>query len=149
VAAVLAGSVSPTQIGDWITAAPPLVLAAVGCRQDRDGRHIRPHPDTVTRLLDALGAQGLADATGAFLGARAGVGPVGAPIDGPVLLPALAVDGKAMCGAVDADGCVPYLLSAATHANTTVIASGRSAPSPTRCPSSSRCCAACHWPAGC
>jgi hypothetical protein len=39
-----------------------------------------------------------------------------------VLLPAIAVDGKAMCGAVGADGLIPYLLAAATHENTTVIA---------------------------
>jgi len=122
VAAVLAGSVSLTQIRDWVAAAPQVVLAALGCRRSRDGRHTPPHQDTVERLLDALGAQGLADATGAFLGARAGLGPVGAPVDGPVLLPALAVDGKAMCGAVDEDGCVPYLLAAATHASTTVVA---------------------------
>jgi predicted transposase YbfD/YdcC len=122
VVAVLAGNVSPTGIGDWIAAAPPLVLAALGARTGRDGRHVPPHPDTVQRLLDALGAQGLADATGAFLAERAGIGPVGARIDGPALLPALAIDGKAMCGAIDADGQVPYLLAAATHTDTTVIA---------------------------
>lgn len=122
VAAVLAGSVNLIEIRDWVDGAPQLVLAALGCRQDRDGRYTPPHPDTVGRLLDALGAQGLADATGAFLAARAGIAPVGAPVDGPVLLPALAIDGKAMCGAVDTDGRIPYLLSAATHQNTTVIA---------------------------
>lgn len=58
VAAVLAGSVSPTQIGDWIAVAPREVLAALGCRQDRDGRRIPPHPDTVQRMLDALGEHG-------------------------------------------------------------------------------------------
>jgi hypothetical protein len=122
VAAVLAGSVSTTQIGDWIATAPQVVLAALGCRQGPDGRYTPPHRDTVQRLLDALGGQGLADATGAFLGERAGIGPVGAPIDGPVLLPALAVDGKAMRGAIDEHGRVPYLLAAATHTDTTVIA---------------------------
>jgi predicted transposase YbfD/YdcC len=122
VAAVLAGSVNLIEIRDWVSSAPQLVLAALGCRQDRDGRYAPPHQDTVQRLLDVLGAQGLADATGAFLAARAGIGPVGAPVGAPVLLPALAVDGKAMRGAIDADGQVPYLLAAATHADTTVIA---------------------------
>jgi predicted transposase YbfD/YdcC len=122
VAAVVSGCVSSTEIGDWIAAAPQVVLAALGCRTGRDGRCVPPHRDTVMRVLDVLGAQGLADATGAFLGARAGLGPVGAAIDGPVLLPALAIDGKAMRGAIGPDGAVPYLLAAATHTDTTVIA---------------------------
>jgi predicted transposase YbfD/YdcC len=122
-AAVISGCAGLTQIADWVAAAPAAVLRALGCRRDRDGRLLAPpHPDTVERVLDALGAQGLADATGAFLGARAGIGPVPAPIGGPVLLPALAADGKAMRGAAGPDGLIPYLLSAATHQSTTVIA---------------------------
>jgi predicted transposase YbfD/YdcC len=37
------------------------------------------------------------------------------PLDGPVLQPAMALDGKALRGAIGADGLVPYLLAAATH----------------------------------
>ncbi len=67
-------------------------------------------------------AQGLARQVGAHLGRRAGVGPVGAPLAAPTLLPALAIDGKAVRGAIGADGQIPYLLAAATHDKTTVIA---------------------------
>jgi predicted transposase YbfD/YdcC len=59
---------------------------------------------------------------GGYLASRAGIAPVGAPITGPVLLPALAVDGKAVRGAVGPDGLIPYLLAAATHDRSTVIA---------------------------
>jgi predicted transposase YbfD/YdcC len=73
-----------------------------------------------------LEAQQLADGVGAWLAARAGVGPVGAPTTGPGRLPAIAVDGKAVRGAVgrggDADGQVPYLLAAATHGESVVLA---------------------------
>jgi predicted transposase YbfD/YdcC len=50
------------------------------------------------------------------------VRPTGAPIGAPVLLPAIAFDGKAVRGAVGADGKVPFLLAAATHTGCTVIA---------------------------
>ena len=40
----------------------------------------------------------------------------------PELLPALAIDGKAVKGAIGTDGQIPYLLAAATHQNSTVIA---------------------------
>ena len=121
-AAVLSGAVALTEITTWVAAAPADLLAAMGCWRDRRGCPRPPHPDTIERVFDALGAQGLADQLGAFLAARAGVSPVGAPIGGPVLLPAIAVDGKAMRGAVGDDGLIPYLLAAATHQNTTVIA---------------------------
>jgi len=54
--------------------------------------------------------------------AKPGLGPVGAPLGGPALLPALAIDGKAVRGAIGADGQIPYLLAAATHNDSTVIA---------------------------
>ncbi len=106
-AAVLSGCVSLVQITDWVTHAEQDLLAAVGARQDRGGRHVPPHPDTIERVFSALGAQGLADHTGAYLGARAGLGPVGAPMAGPTLLPALAIDGKAIKGAIGTDGQIP------------------------------------------
>ena len=121
-AAVLSGSVTLAQITDWVTAAPVDLLAAMGCWRDRRGRARPPHPDTVERVFDAWGAQGLADGVGAFLAGRAGIAPVAAATGGPVLLPAIAVDGKAMCGAIGSDGQIPYLLAAATHEGATVIA---------------------------
>lgn len=113
---------SLAEITDWITHADPQLLGALGARQDRSGRPIPPHPDTVERVLSALGAPGLAEHTGAWLGAQAGLGPVGTALAGPELLPALAIHGKAVKGAIGTDGQIPYLLAAATHQNTTVIA---------------------------
>jgi predicted transposase YbfD/YdcC len=115
--------VSLAEIGDWVAGASPDLLAAVGASPGRRGGKLRPpHPDTIERVFDALGTQGLADQLGAYLAGRAGIAPVGAPIGGPVLLPAIAVDGKAMRGAIGEDGQIPYLLAAATHHNATVIA---------------------------
>ncbi len=93
-AAVGSGRVTLVEITDWVTHADPQVLAALGVRRDREGRCTPPHPDTVERVFAALGAQGLADQVGAYLGCRAGIGPVAAPIDAPVLLPAIAVDAQ-------------------------------------------------------
>jgi len=121
-AAVLSGCVSLVEITDWVTHADQELPVGVGARQDRSGRHAPPHPDTIERVFAALGAQGLAEHTGAYLGHRAGLGPVGAPVAGPALLPALAIDGKAVKGAIGTDGQIPYLLAAATHHNSTVIA---------------------------
>ncbi len=122
-AAALSGAVTLTEITAWVAAASPDLLAALGVSPDRcGGRRKPPHPDTIERVFAGLGAQGLAEHLGAFLAGRAGIAPVGAPIGGPVLLPAIAVDGKAMRGAIGPDGQIPYLLAAATHHNATVIA---------------------------
>ena len=114
-AAVTSGQLLLADITAWITAADPEVLAAFGCRRDTTGRFTPPHPDTVERLLALLEAQQVADEAGTWLADPAGVGPVGAPIAGPGWLPAIAVDGKALRGAIGQDGQVPYLLAAATH----------------------------------
>ena len=121
-AAAMSGQVLLADITAWISAANQEVLAAFGCRRDAEGRHVPPHPDTVERVFTLLQAQHLADGVGAWLAARAGVGPVAAPIAGPGWLPAIAVDGKAVRGAVDQDGQVPYLLAAATHGESVVLA---------------------------
>lgn len=121
-AAVLTGRVTLTDITDWITHADQELLAALGCRRGADGRCTPPHPDTVERVFAAVGAQAVADGVGAYLAHQAGIGATGAPIDGPVVLPAIAVDGKAMRGAIGVDGAIPYLLAAATHGESVVIA---------------------------
>ena len=121
-AAVLSGQVSLTDITDWVSAADQELLAALGARQGKDGRYRPPHPDTIERVLGALGAQGVADQVGGYLGRKAGIEPVSFPIGGPVLLPAIAVDGKAMRGAIGPDAGMPYLLAAATHGESVVIA---------------------------
>src|SRR5260370_181568 len=114
-AAVLSGCLTLTDITAWVAAADQELLAALGCWQDRSGRYVAPHPDTVERVFARLGAQGLADHVGGYLAAKAGVGPVAFPVAGPVLQPAVAGDGKADRGAIGADGVIPYLPAAATH----------------------------------
>ena len=121
-AAVTSGQLLLDDITAWITAADPQVLAAFGCRRDAEGGFTPPHPDTVERVFALLGAQHLADGVGAWLATRAGVGPVAAPTGGPGWLPAIAVDGKAVRGAIGEDGQVPYLLAAATHEESVVLA---------------------------
>ncbi len=93
-AAVLSGCVSLVEITDWVSHADQELLGALGTRHDPGGRYTPPHPDTIERVFAALGAQGLADQLGAYLGRRAGLGPVGAPLHGPALLPALAIDAR-------------------------------------------------------
>jgi predicted transposase YbfD/YdcC len=121
-AAVAAGQITLVEITDWISAAGQDLLAAMGCRRNRVGMFVAPHPDTVERVFAGLGAQDLADRVAAHQLAGTNICPRGAPIAGPVLLPAIAFDGKAMRGAVGADGKVPFLLAAATHTGCTVIA---------------------------
>ncbi len=98
------------------------VLAAAGARRNALGARVAPHPDTVVRVLSALGAQGVADHAGAYLARRAHPGPVTFPVAGPGWLPAVAVDGKAVRGAAGDDGLIPYLLAAAVHGAGTVLA---------------------------
>ncbi len=121
-AAVLCGCTSLEDITAWICSADPRVLAALGCRRNAAGMLTPPHPETVGRVFADLGAQGLADHAGVFLARRAGLGPVVFPLAAPGWLPGIAVDGKAVRGAVGADGMIPYLLAAATHTDSAVVA---------------------------
>ena len=121
-AAVTSGQLLLDDITAWVSAADPQVLAAFGCRRDAEGRFTPPHPDTVERVFALLQAQQVADGVGTGLAARAGVGPFAAPTGGPGWLLAIAVDGKAVRGAIGEDGQVPYLLAAATHEESVVLA---------------------------
>ena len=121
-AAVLAGNASFEDVTAWAYHAPAEVLAACGARRSALGICAAPHPDTIERIFRELGAQALAHHAGAYLALRALPGPVTFPLAGPVPLPALAVDGKAVRGAAAADGKVPYLLAAATHGTGAVLA---------------------------
>ena len=73
------------------------------------------------RVFTLISAQHLADHAGAFLARRAAAGPVTFPSPAR-LAAAIAVDGKAVRGAAGPDGAIPYLLAAATHDTTAVIA---------------------------
>jgi predicted transposase YbfD/YdcC len=131
-AAVLAGEVDLVGITAWAAAAPQHLLAAMGLRRNGFGVYVAPHPDTIERVFEALAAQDLADQVGAYLlgryleahpvpAAGPGADPWAGP-DGPVLRPGLAVDGKANRGAVGPDGAIPYVLGAATHIDSVVVA---------------------------
>lgn len=123
-AAVAAGEVDLVGITAWVSAAPQDLLAVMGLRRNSFGVYVAPHPDTIERVFAALAAQDLADQVGAHLARRhvAAGGGVAPSSGGPVLLPGLAVDGKAIRGAVGADGLIPYVLGAATHEKCTVLA---------------------------
>lgn len=121
-AAVLCGNSTLEDVTAWVSAADQHVLAALGCRRNGLGVCVPPHPDTVVRVFTALSAQQLADHAGQFLAGRAAAGPVRFPAAAPGWLPGVAVDGKAVRGAAGADGQVPYLLAAALHEDTAVIA---------------------------
>ncbi|MGH3124884.1 MAG: ISAs1 family transposase [Streptosporangiaceae bacterium] len=122
-AAVLSGCCSLDDVTAWVSGAGQDVLAALGCRRDARGVATPPHPDTITRVFALLGAQQLADHAGTYLARRAlPAGPAAFPVAGPRQLPAIAVDGKAVRGAIGADGLIPYLLAAATHGESAVIA---------------------------
>ena len=121
-AAVLCGSTAIEDVTAWTHAAPQEVLVAAGARRNALGARVAPHPDTVVRVLSALGAQGVADHAGAYLARRAHPGPVTFPVAGPGWLPAVAVDGKAVRGAAGDDGLIPYLLAAAVHGAAAVLA---------------------------
>jgi len=121
-AAALCGNTTLEDAGAWVRAADRQVLAALGCRRNRLGVCVPPHPDTIVRVFTAVSAQQLADHAGAYLAARAGTGPVVFPVAAPGWLPGIAVDGKAVRGAAGGDGQVPYLLAAALHEDTAVIA---------------------------
>jgi predicted transposase YbfD/YdcC len=121
-AAVLSGNTCFEDVTAWVHHAPPEVLAACGARRNAPGILAAPHPDTVERVFRELGAQSLAHHAGAYLALRQLRGPVTFPVAGPALLPALAVDGKAVRGAAGADGKAPYLLAAATHGTGIVLA---------------------------
>jgi predicted transposase YbfD/YdcC len=120
--AVLCGCTGLSEITEWIGRAEQASLLRAGCRRGRGGLLAAPHPDTVARLFARLQAQHVADAAGQVLIARAGIGPVLYPLSGPVMQSAVSVDGKAVRGAVGADGLVPYLLAAATHGRGEVLA---------------------------
>jgi hypothetical protein len=125
---VLAGEVDLAGITAWVSAAPQHLLAAIGLRRNGFGVHVAPHPDTIERVFAALAAQDLADQAGAYLLAQyLKAHPVPAPApgagpDGPQLRPGLAVDGKAIRGAIGPDRVIPYLLAAATHTDSVVVA---------------------------
>jgi predicted transposase YbfD/YdcC len=117
IAAVLAGSRSFAAIGEWIADAPPSVLASLGIRRDPLTRQFRP-PDeaTIRRVLEAVDAEALDRAAGAWLSAQVNATRVRTRAS-PRRRAALAVDGKAVRGTrhASADGQAVHLMAVLDH----------------------------------
>ena len=124
-AAVLAGARSFTAIGEWVTDAPPRVLAALGVRYDPLARRFRP-PDeaTIRRVLEAVDAAAVEAAVGSWLAARLQATRPPPSRAGPRQRRAVAVDGKAVRGTRHAsgDGQARHLLAAAVPQAGAVLA---------------------------
>ena len=117
IAAVLAGSRSYTAIGEWIADAPPPVLASLGIRRDPLTRRFEP-PDeaTIRRVLEAVDAEALDKAAGAWLSAQVNATRARTRAS-PRRRTALAVDGKAVRGTrhASAGGQAVHLMAVLDH----------------------------------
>ena len=123
-AAVLAGARSFTAIGEWVSDAPPQVLASLGVRYDPLAGRFRP-PDeaTIRRVLEAVDADALDAAVGSWLGARLRAADQ-RPGQDRRRRRALAVDGKAVRGTrhAAAGGQAVHLLAVADQQAGAVLA---------------------------
>jgi hypothetical protein len=116
-AAVLSGARSFVAIGEWAAEAPQEVLARLGCRRSpASGAHQAPDEATLRRVLQRLDADALDLAIGRWLEAQVRAGC----IDADAL--AVAVDGKTLRGAVQADGRAVHLFAAMVHREGAVLA---------------------------
>lgn len=136
VAAVLAGCRPVLAAGEWAGEAPQELLGALGARRSPlTGRYAAPHTGTFGRVLRVTDAGAVDTVIGLFLAERAGCGELARGQDerepraggppGPGERPlagALAVDGKAVRGARQADGRSVHLLSAMIHGMRAVVA---------------------------
>lgn len=115
-AAVLAGMRSFSAIAGWVADVPAELLARLYARPST-----YPSKTTLWRVLTGVDAAAVDAVVGAWLADHAGLGePTGAGLDDHRLV-AVAVDGKTVRGAVDAEGEQMHLLAAATHQDTLVL----------------------------
>ena len=118
VAAVGSGARSWTEIGEFARELTPEQLARLGARPGPyTGRYTPPDEATIRRALQRVDAQALDRLVGGWLGARQ------PPADADDK--AVAVDGKTLRGAVDADGRRVHLLAALHQQKGTVLAQRR------------------------
>jgi len=143
-AAVVAGMRSFTATAGWIADTPPWLLHRL---YDRCGKSpLTPSKTTIWQVITHADAAAVDAAVGTWLAARADIGVTIDATDEPDPQPdprakqccpagtaeqqsdrlaprtVLAVDGKRVRGAVDADGNAPHLLAAATHEHGLVLA---------------------------
>jgi predicted transposase YbfD/YdcC len=125
-AAVVGGMRSFTAIAGWVADTPPRLLDQLYARCGQVPAV--PSKATIWRILTGADPAALDAAIGGWLASRAGIdldpptpGSDDQDADGAPRT-VLAVDGKRVRGAVDADGNAPHLLAAATHHNALVLA---------------------------
>lgn len=124
VAAVLAGARSFTAVSEWVSDAPPQVLAALGVRRDPlAGRFQPPDEATIRRVLEAVDAAALDAAVGSWPAARLRAADQGQD-RGRRQRRAVAVDGKSVWGTRHASsgGQPVHLLAAADQRAGAVLA---------------------------
>ncbi|MDQ3765080.1 MAG: ISAs1 family transposase [Actinomycetota bacterium] len=115
-AAVLAGMRSFTAIAGWVTDVPTELLARLYARPAT-----YPSKTTLWRVLTGADSAAVDAVVGAWLAEHAGLSePTGAAGDDHGVV-AVAVDGKTVRGAVDAQGQRVHLLAAATHQDNLVL----------------------------
>src|SRR5216683_2882576 len=111
-AAVAAGAKSLVAIAEWAAAAPAAVLDCFAVRRDPcGGAQVVPSETTIRRALSGTDACALDERLAAWLLARDSAGLAG---------DAVAVDGKTVRGAVQADGRAVHLLAAMTGAGAVI-----------------------------
>ncbi|MGH3674753.1 MAG: ISAs1 family transposase [Mycobacterium sp.] len=130
-AAVLAGMRSFTAIAGWVADVPAELLAQMHPRPAAGGARVTfPSKTTLWRVLTGADAAAVDAVVGAWLSAEATArhrraadpgGREGPDQTGQPAFRAIAVDGKAVRGAIDADGDQTRLLAAATHVDSLVL----------------------------
>jgi Domain of unknown function (DUF4338)/DDE_Tnp_1-associated/Transposase DDE domain len=116
-AATLAGARSFVAIGEYAAELGQDALARLGARRHPvTGLHVAPHEATLRRAVHSVDADALDAALGGWLAAQAAAAR--APGD-PV---AVAVDGKSLRGARQADGRPVHLFAAMVHGDSVVVA---------------------------
>ena len=143
--AVVAGMASFTAIAGWVADVPAHILRQLYARCGKPA--LVPSKGTIWQVVTNADAVAVDAVVGSWLAARAGIDitvdtveqePTGQPVAPPPADRAgageqtprqqpppraiLAVDGKRVRGAVDADGNAPHLLAAATHEQGLVLA---------------------------
>lgn len=115
-AAVVAGMGSFTAIAGWVADVPVALLAQLYRRHAEP-----PSKATIWRVVTGADAATVDSVIGAWLAEQAAAGENTAPEDDSSALVAIAVDGKTVRGATDAEGNQVHLLAAATHDDALVV----------------------------
>lgn len=115
-AAVVAGMRSFTAIASWVADVPAEQLSRLYSQPD-DDPPVAPSLATVWRVLTGVDTAQVDAVIGAWLLDQA----TGASEEGRSAAVAIAVDGKTVRGAVDAEGNQVHLLAAATHEDSLVL----------------------------